>query len=88
MSYTGPCTWVEQLSAFCDPKVGWKDPEDMHHRCAGTFIARNPPPSGTGRTYGRCPCLCHRKSGQVLSEEQLERYVSQENESLDRQTSS
>lgn len=59
MSYTGPCKWIEQLDAFCDPAIPWKDPADMHKRCRGIFIAQNPPPSGTTRIYARCPCPCH-----------------------------
>lgn len=82
MSYTGPCKWIEQLSAFCDPKVEWKEPEAMHKRCAGTFIAKNPPPSGVGRTYGRCPCICHKKT--PVTEEEIERYVMRQNEKLER----
>ena len=61
MSYTGPCEWILKLSAFCDPKLDWKNPDDMHRRCRGIFIARNPPPSGLGRVYGRCFCPCHGK---------------------------
>jgi hypothetical protein len=60
MSYTGPCIYVEKLSAFCDEAL-WKDPRDMHRRCAGIYIAKNPPPSGQTRTYGRCPCPCHKR---------------------------
>jgi hypothetical protein len=60
MSYTGPCSWVKELSAFCTESL-WKDPTDMHHRCRGTFIFSNPPPSGLGRTYSRCPCPCHER---------------------------
>lgn len=56
MSYSGPCAWVEELSAFCTEGL-WS--ENMHRYCAGTFIARNPPPSGQGRTYSKCPCGCH-----------------------------
>ncbi len=62
MSYSGPCLWVSQLSAFCDPLVNWNDPYRMHKACRGTFIAKNPPPSGQTRTYGRCPCPCHQKA--------------------------
>jgi hypothetical protein len=84
MSYTGPCEWVDQLSAFCDPALNWKNPSDMHRRCRGTFIAKNPPPSGVGRTYGRCPCKCH-VAGKMVSEEELEKWILKENERLDRQ---
>lgn len=83
MSYSGPCYWVIQLSAFCDPALNWKDPADMHKRCAGTFIAKNPPPSGLGRTYGRCPCKCH--GNKVCTDAELEVWIRKQNEALDRQ---
>lgn len=81
MSYTGPCTWVEKLSTFYDPEMKWSDPNDMHGRCAGTFIYRNPPPSGVGRTYSRCPCQCHKPP----TEESIERWIRKENALLDKQ---
>lgn len=61
MSYSGPCYWIVQLSAECDPATGWEHPEEMHKHCHGRYIAHNPPPSGVGRTYARCPCPCHRQ---------------------------
>ena len=66
MSYSGPCSWECSLSTWCDPRVGWRDQFDAHEHCRGTYIAYNPLPSGEGRVYRRCQCLCHLVGGKMV----------------------